>query len=151
MPHLNNTEQKWATIVLDAFAQEPGASPGESIAPAPLEVDYVGALESMMEHSNTLARVGIRIALTLVMTAPTWHQKRVGKTLADLDIRERQALLRELVDHSSFAVREFTVLMKIQAAMALMSSASFRERTGYDDARRAKNDKRHLTLTSLPC
>lgn len=151
MPHLNATEQKWANVVLDAFAQDPGARPGESIAPVPGEVDYVGALESLMEHGNGLTRVGIRLALLLVTTAPTWHQRRVGETMTDLDVAARQSLLEELLEHRSFAVREFTVLLKIQSAMALMRSPSFRERTGYDDARRARSDKRHLTLTTVPC
>lgn len=119
-------ERQWAEAVLGGF------SGGELCGQAPpLEgVDYVRAIESLVEHGNPISAVGVRLALMTIATAPMWHW-RERRTMVDLSPDERVALLTELVDHPLFAVRELAILMKIQAAMALMGSPAMRTWTGY--------------------
>ena len=123
-------EQAWASEVLNAFTVE--GAPGLNVSPG--EVDYVGAFSRMRRGSTALASLGLRLALWMVVLAPLWLLGRVG-TFSALALRDRTELLSRLLSHSSFIVRELTLLLKLSAAMALLGTASVRARTQYDEPR----------------
>jgi hypothetical protein len=120
-------ERQWAEAVLSGFT---AGSVSSGQAP-PLEgVDYVHAIESLVEHGNPITAVGVRFALLAIATSPAWHWGE-RRTMVALSPAERAALLAELVDHPSFAVRELAILMKIQAAMALFGNPAMRAWSAY--------------------
>jgi hypothetical protein len=121
-------EQSWASDVLAAFTSD--EAPG--LRPLPGEVDYLNTFRRMARCSTALAAFGLRAALWMVSFAPVWLLGRIG-TFSSLSRRERTELLRRLLGHRSFAVRELTLLLKLTAAMALFASGSVRARSGYDD------------------
>ena len=125
-------EKQFVDAVLGAFAV--GGSP---IAPRPGEVDYVGTIETLVTHSNPVGRIGVYGALWLVATGPMWLWRR-PETILALTPDDRARLVEELVNHEQFAVREMALLMKIQAGMAIMGTASVRARTDYDVPRSPK-------------
>jgi hypothetical protein len=53
-------------------------------------------------------------------------------TVSKLAIERRTDLLRELLAHRAFVVRELVTLLKLSAAMALLGTPSVRARSGYD-------------------
>ncbi len=125
MTHL---EDKWATQALGAFAP----SGAQGLSPLPNEVDYLATFRRMSRLSTPLAALGLRLALWLVALAPLWLCGRC-MTISRLAEPERALLLSRLLTHSSFAVRELTLLLKFAAAMALLGTASVRARSGYDN------------------
>jgi hypothetical protein len=128
-------ERRWAQHLLAAFAP---ASSGEGLSPRPGEVDYLGVLARMRAKASPLAALGLRLAIWIAALAPLWLWGKVT-TISALAIERRPELLRELLGHRTFAVRELTMLLKLCAAMALLGTPSVRERSGYDtlDAARA--------------
>jgi hypothetical protein len=115
-------EKQWAEAVLSGFTAG-NVSGGQA---PPLDgVDYVHAIESLVEHGTPIASVGVRLALLAIATAPLWHWGE-RRTMVELSPDERAALLAELVDHPTFAVRELATLLKIQAAMALFGDPAMR-------------------------
>jgi hypothetical protein len=120
-------ERRWARALLAAFA--PTGGPG--LAPAPEEVDYVGVLGRMMREASPVAALGLRLALWMAALAPLWLWGKVA-TISKLAHERRPELLRELLGHKLFAVRELSLLLKLCAAMALLGTPSVRARSGYD-------------------
>lgn len=124
---MTRIEKRWACDVLAAFAPERG----DGLAPKPGEVDYLGAMSRMLRGATPRAAMGLRLALWLVALSPLWLWGRIT-TLSGLAAERRSALLSQLLVHRSFAVRELTTLLKLAAAIALLGTASVRERSGYD-------------------
>jgi hypothetical protein len=120
-------ERRWARHVLAAFA--PVGGPG--LAPAPDEVDYESALRRMMRGASPLAAAGLRLAIWIAALAPIWLWGTVT-TVTRLAAERRPELLRQLLGHRAFAIRELTLLLKLCAAMALLGTPSVRARSNYD-------------------
>jgi hypothetical protein len=123
-------EIRWAEAILEAYAP----SDGPGLAPTPGEVDYLGWFLSMRTRAPFLAALGLRLAVWIIALSPIWHTRRL-RTFGSLALGERAALLDRLLNHGWFAVRELTLLMKIQASMSLLGTATVRARSGYDRAR----------------
>jgi hypothetical protein len=120
-------ERRWARQLLSAFA--PTGGPG--LAPIQDEVDYVNALARMMREATPVAALGLRFAIWMAALAPLWLWGRLA-TINKLAVERRTELLRQLLAHRVFAVRELALLLKFCAAMALLGTPSVRARSGYD-------------------
>ena len=120
-------ELRWAKHLLGAFA--PSGGPG--LAPLPGEVDYESAFMRMRRHATPIAALGLRVALWMAALAPMWLWGRLA-TVSKLASERRSELLRQLLSHRTFAVRELTMLLKLAATMALLGTPSVRARSGYD-------------------
>ena len=125
-------ELRWAKHLLAAFA--PSGGPG--LAPLAGEVDYETAFVRMRRHATPLAALGLRVALWMAALAPLWLWGRLA-TVSKLAIPRRSELLRQLLAHRTFAVRELTLLLKLAATMALLGTPSVRARSGYDSVQAA--------------
>jgi hypothetical protein len=125
-------ERRWVSQLLGAFA--PTGGPG--LAPLPNEVDYVTAFTRMLRHATPLAAIGMRAALWMAALAPLWLWGRLS-TVSKLAGERRSELLRQLLSHRAFAVRELTLLLKLAATMALLGTPSVRARSGYDSVQAA--------------
>lgn len=125
-------ERRWARHLLAAFAPTGGLG----LAPLENEVDYLAALVRMMREASPLAAVGLRLAVWMAALAPLWLWGRLT-TISKLAGERRTQLLRELLSHRLFAVRELSLLLKLCAAMALLGTPSARMRSGYDDVQPA--------------
>lgn len=121
-------ELGWAEDLLAAFA--PSSGPG--LAPIRGEVHYAAVFARMRREATPLAAIGLRLAIWLAALAPLWLWGRL-RTASRLAPGERPELLRQLLRHRSFAVRELTTLLKLVAMMALLGSESVRARSGYDN------------------
>ena len=128
-------EQRWLEAALAGFAPEDGPR----LAPRPGEVDWRASFERMADSSNGQAKVGMRAAVWLAGLAPMWLEGR-PHTLIGLAPEERASLLERLLAHRSFAVRELVLLLKLQAAFALLGTATARARSGYDRDRPAPQE-----------
>ena len=126
---MNALERKWAEAVISGFTLGTPGTAAREVPPFD-GVDYAGALNSLIEHGNPVAALGARLALVTVATAPLWHWGE-RRTVVDLSGEERVRLLKELVEHSNFAVRELATLMKIQASMAMFRNPAMRTWAGY--------------------
>lgn len=122
-------ERRWAEAVLGGFAT-PGA-PG--LAPRPDEVDWVRGVTRFLARASTKGRLGVRVGLFLVVTAPLWCWGQL-RTALSLSAEERARLLDELLAHRWFAVRELCLLLKLVACMTLFGVPAVRARSGYDPA-----------------
>ena len=120
-------ERRWAKHLLAAFAPHDGAG----LAPFEGEVDYLNAFGRMMREATPLAALGLRAALWMAALAPLWLWGKLT-TISKLAVDRRTQLLRELLVHRWFAVRELSLLLKLCAAMALLGSPAVRLRSGYD-------------------
>jgi hypothetical protein len=120
-------EQRWARQLLSAFA--PSGGPG--LAPHHDEVDYLGVVARMRREATPLAAFGLRIAIWIAALAPLWLWGKLT-TISKLASERRTDLLRELLAHRAFVVRELATLLKLTAAMALLGTPSVRARSGYD-------------------
>ncbi len=127
---LTSIERRWAQAILEAFA--PASTP-EGLAPREGEVDYLHAMITMANASTPRARLGLRFAFVMLALAPLWTFTAFA-TMAGLPVERRTALLARLLDSSIFLVRELTLLIKLQAAFALLATPSIRARSGYDGA-----------------
>jgi hypothetical protein len=142
-------EQRWARQLLAAFAPEGG--PG--LAPAAGEVDYLSVLRRMMHEATPLARLGLRVAIWIAALAPLWSWGKLA-TVSKLGHERRAQLLRELLSHRAFAVRELCLLLKLCAAMALLGASSVRARSGYDHVQASGavesgvRERKHLPLVA---
>jgi hypothetical protein len=121
-------EQSWAADVLGSFAP---AGSGGGLTPLPGEVDYLATMRRMVQSSTPLAGFGLRVALWMVVFAPFWLLGR-WVTFSKLALRDRVELLSRLLRHTSFVVRELSLLLKLTAAIALLGTPSVRARSGYD-------------------
>ena len=136
-------EQRWVRIILGSFAPE--ASPG--LSPREGEIDYVATFAGMRASAAPIARLGLRLALWLVALAPLWLTRR-PHTLTDCALGVRQALLAQLLDHPSFAVREAALVLKLAACLALFASDAVRARSGYDTVAVAPTERLSLLRKS---
>ena len=125
-------ERRWARHLLAAFA--PGEGPG--LAPLPGEVDYVATFARMYREATPLAALGLRLALWIAALAPLWLWGKLA-TISKVAVERRPQLLRELLVHRAFAVRELSLLLKLTASMALLGTPSVRARSGYDHVQAA--------------
>lgn len=125
---LTRLEVSWAGLVLPSFA---GSRSGFTVNEG--EVDYLAGLARFMGTASEKAKLGIRFAFFLVVTAPVWVGGR-WRGFASLDAEERAGLLDALSRHRIFLVRELCLLLKLIACMAIFRSPHARERTGYDGA-----------------
>src|SRR5262249_18484280 len=107
-------EKRWAAHLLSGFA--PVAGPG--LAPRRGEVDYVAVLARMMRDATPVAALGLRLAIWVAALAPLWLWGKLA-TISKLAVERHPELLRDLLAHRLFAVRELTMLLKLCAAMAL--------------------------------
>jgi hypothetical protein len=123
---LTRLEAWWASLVLPAFA---GSRRGFTVDEA--EVDYLAALGRFLGAASQKARLGVRLAFFLVVTAPLWHDGRL-RGLASLSATERSELLDAMSRHRFFVVRELCLLLKLVACMAIFRAPSARARSGYD-------------------
>jgi hypothetical protein len=125
-------EEVWALDLLAAFAPPAEDSPNAQLSALPGEVDYLRTLRRMRALSTPLAAFGLRAAVWLLAWAPLWLDGRL-LTASRLQLSERCGLLRRLLVHRSFAVRELSLLLKLVAAMALLGAPAVRARSGYDN------------------
>ena len=122
-------ERRWARQLLAGFA--PTGGPG--LSPLPDEVDYERAVLRMRREGTPLAALGVRLAIWIAALAPLWLWGKLATiTVGALAVERRAELLRELLVHRVFAVRELTLLLKLCATMALLGTPSVRARSGYD-------------------
>jgi hypothetical protein len=126
-------ERRWAVHLLAGFA--PSNGPG--LAPRRGEVDYDGVLARMMREATPIAALGLRAAIWLCALAPLWLWGKLA-TVSKLAADRHPEMLRELLAHRLFVVRELTMLLKLCAAMALLGAPSVRQRSGYDHVQAAK-------------
>ena len=132
---LTNPERRWLTAILEGFAP-PGSGDEAHLAPERGEVDYIGTFEELNGAGGPKVRYGVRAAVLLVASAPVWLRRRAA-FIDRLTTAERVALLEDLSEHPLQIVRELTLLMKMQASMALLREPTLRARSGYDHDREA--------------
>lgn len=144
-------EHVWAVEVLAAFAPSGGGSieADGQLTPRDGEVDYLHVFRRMHAGSTPLAGLGLRLALWMVALAPFWLLGRFA-TISNLARAERTELLARLLHHTSFAVRELALLLKLTAAFALLGTPSVRERSGYDKPQVAASVARDTARRALP-
>ena len=118
---------RWAVIVLGGFV----VAGTDGLSPEPGKIDWVGGTRDFLEKASPKGRLGVRVGMLIVMTAPLWMWGRL-RTAASLDATERAELLSQLLCHRIYIVRELTVLLKLVACMSLLRPASVRAQTAYD-------------------
>jgi hypothetical protein len=121
-------ERRLARAVLEGFAPTTST---EGLVPLEGEVDYVTAFENIANASTDRARIGVRFALWLVALAPIWLGVALC-TMAGLSIEKRAELLDRMLVSRAFIVRELALLIKLNAAFAMLSTRSVRARSNYD-------------------
>jgi hypothetical protein len=117
---LTRLETRWARAAMEAFAPAEGG-----------KVDHVAMLERIMRASTRRAALGLRLAIWLVAMAPLWLVGSL-RTIVGVPLERRARILGRLLTHRVFAVRELTLLLKLNAAFALLHDAGVRARSGYD-------------------
>lgn len=132
-------EKRWLTRILEAFAP-PGS---KGLSPDENAVDYVHSYTRMVSSATLKARIGMRAAIWIVAICPMliWGRFRLAP---NLPMSERTHLLRALLSHSSFLLRELTLLMKLGASMAIFATPGMRAKSGYDPVRKAVVDGREV-------
>jgi hypothetical protein len=138
-------EKRWARQLLSAFA--PSGGPG--LSPRRDEVDYLRVLTRMRREATPIAAFGLRLAIWIAALAPLWLWGKLT-TISKLAIEHRTELLRELLSHRAFAVRELVTLLKLSAAMALLGTPSVRARSGYDQVQAAAAEADSSLRVRLP-
>lgn len=123
---ISRIEQRWAAVVLSGFAGAPAA-----FRVADGEVDYVAGMTRFAGAASEKARLGLRIAIVLAMTAPLWMYGRL-RSLASLGAEARARVLDDMLRHRVFFVRELCLLLKLVACMAIFRAEAPRARTTYD-------------------
>lgn len=123
---MTRLELFWASLVLPSFA---GTEHGFRVRDN--DVDYLDGLARFMCAAGTKARLGVRFAFLLAVTAPMWLGGKLSG-FASLSSVERSELLNRMSSHRIFLIRELSLLLKLIACMAMFRSAQARERSGYD-------------------
>lgn len=108
----------------------------------------MGTFRILLRESTPKAALGLRLALLLVTLSPLWLWGRLT-TFSGLAQGRRTELLRELLGHRSFIVRELTTLLKFCAAMALLGDPAVRARSGFDNVQ-ATTEVESGVRTRLP-
>lgn len=124
---LTKLEERWLREVLSGFASDGDVG----LSADGHEVDWSRSFTTMARASNAQARLGMRAAIWLAGLSPAWLDHRAA-TLSSLDGSERAALLSRLLAHPSFAVRELTLLLKLQSSFALLGTHTARARSAFD-------------------
>jgi hypothetical protein len=138
---MGGLEQRWTELVLSSFA---GSDAGFAVRPE--EVDYVAGAQRFMGAASDKARLGLRFAVLLAITAPLWMCGRF-RSLGGLPREERSRLLDAMSRHRVFFVRELCLLLKLVACMAIFRSPAARARSGFDRPDAAQADaKRSLKV-----
>jgi len=121
-------ERRWAQSVLGGFAPHGTAADGgdDLLSPREGEVDFGRTMELMMRASSPMAALGMRLALWMVVFWP------LPRTFPLLPVEQRTQLLRRLLAHRLFAVRELVLLLKLCASMALFSVLAIRDRSNFE-------------------
>lgn len=141
---LTRLEAWWASLVLPAFA---GSGRGFTVDEA--EVDYLAGLARFLGAASQKARLGVRFAFFLVVTAPIWLGGRL-RGFASLSAAERSELLDAMSRHRLFVVRELCLLLKLIACMAIFRAPSARARSGYDgSAERTRFERAGVEHTAI--
>lgn len=123
---MTRLELFWASLVLPSFA---GTEHGFRVRES--DVDYLDGLARFMRAAGVKARLGVRFAFFLAVTAPLWLGGKLSG-FSSLTRIERSELLNRMSSHRVFIVRELSLLLKLIACMALFRSTEARERSGYD-------------------
>jgi hypothetical protein len=96
-----------------------------------------------------VAALGLRLAIWIAALAPLWLWGKLT-TISKLATERRTELLRQLLTHRAFAVRELVTLLKLSAAMALLGTPSVRARSGYDHVQAVADAESGLRVRRLP-
>lgn len=120
-------EERWVETVMSGFA----VADGSGLAPRAGQIDWLSGARDFLERASMQGRLGVRLGVLLVMSAPLWLWGRL-RSAATLSAVERAQLLDELLEHRVFAIRELTLLLKLVSCMALFRDASLRARSTYD-------------------
>jgi hypothetical protein len=120
-------ERRWLLCILESFAPEGG--PG--LAPRAGEVRYLESFEVLYTHGAPLVRIGLRLALWLVVFAPLWLELR-PHLLPSFDVVERQRLLDRVINHPFLPLREAVFSLRLCACLALFANEDMRALSGYD-------------------
>jgi hypothetical protein len=121
---LTRWESRQARAALEAFA--PSSTAG---------VDHVAVFERIRRASSRKAALGMRLAIWIVALAPLWVLGTV-RTLVGIPLERRARLLGRLLSHRIYLVRELALLLKLNAAFALLGDPAVRSRSGFDGGRR---------------
>jgi hypothetical protein len=120
---LTTLESRLAHAALEAFAPR--------LPSLRASIDYAGVLGQMMRNSTRKAAFGMRLALWVVALAPLWLGGKLC-TFASLSLERRTRMITRLMAHKIYVVRELMQLLKMTAAMALLSNDHVRRRSRYD-------------------
>lgn len=120
-------ERRWLLCVLASFAPEGG--PG--LAPRGEPVGYLESFDSLYRHGAPLVRIGLRLALWLVVWSPLWLELR-PHLLTSFALDERQRLLDRVIQHDLLPLREAVFSLRLCACLALFANEALRARSGYD-------------------
>ena len=93
-------ERRWLLCILASFAPEGG--PG--LSPRGDEVRYLESFDLLYAHGAPLVRIGLRLALWLVVFAPLWLELR-PHLLPSFALDERQRLLDRVINHDFLPLR----------------------------------------------
>jgi hypothetical protein len=118
---------RWGAVILSSFAP----TGPEGLVQREGEVDWAGAFDRFLHGLNTKARIGVRLGVVIVMTAPLWTFLCWG-SFARLSSQARVELLQRLLVHRLFVVRELTLMLKVAACMAMFQSSVVLARTSFD-------------------
>jgi hypothetical protein len=130
---LTALERRWVEGIMEGFAP-PGSGDADHLGPEQGEADYAGTFEELNGCGGPKVAYGVRAAAMLIATSPIWAKAKPA-LIHQLTTAERVALLEDLLGHRLQIVRELTLLMKVQASMALLREPTIRARSGYDDDR----------------
>ncbi|MEM9190729.1 MAG: hypothetical protein AAGF12_16205 [Myxococcota bacterium] len=128
-------EERWAVAVCEGFAPQRSAA----FAIQPGEVDYRVAVRTFLNSATKKAALGLRLAVWIAALAPLFVTRRL-RTMRSLAGGQRALVLRRLLNHPWFVVRELTLLLKVTACMAIFRVEAVRKRTRYDGDVVARED-----------
>jgi hypothetical protein len=120
-------ERRWLACILASFAPEGGAG----LSPRAGQVRYLESFDLLYAHGAPLVRIGLRLALWLVVLAPLWLELR-PHLLPSFDLDERQRLLGRVIEHDLLPLREAVFSLRLCACLALFANEDLRARSGYD-------------------
>ena len=120
-------ERRWLSIILASFAPEGG--PG--LSPRTDQVRYLESFDLLYERGAPLARIGLRLALWIVVFSPLWLELR-PHLLPSFQLEERQRLLARVIVLDALPLREAVFALRLCACLALFANEDLRARSGYD-------------------
>lgn len=117
-------EKRWSRSVAQAqFGDEKVDSVHDARFPALLNFFSMGSAQGLWAY---------RVGLLLIVTAPLW-QFRHFKLFPRLPLEERASVLRSLLEHRWYAVRELAFMVKMSLVMLVIGDESVRSATHYDE------------------